>query len=83
MNDAIPLDIYFTSPDIEEWCTLSQLRDNYNIIFKGQGWYQTGDDFALVVERHGKYKIWLWVRLDPRDEMEKILDLNQANTDNS
>ena len=68
---------FFTSPEIEEWVSDAQLRDKYDITFAENGWYQLNDDqdFALVIERHGKYKIWVWIKIDPRDEMEKILDL--------
>lgn len=73
--------IFFSAPEIVEWCNEAQLRDNYGIEFKENGWYVTDndEDHALVIERHGKYRVWVWIRNDPRDEMEKVLDLPLFN----
>lgn len=69
---------FFDVPEFHGWYTLTQLHENFGIKFDGNAWYRNGDDFILVIERMGKYKAWVWVGLDPRDNMEKVLDLMEA-----
>lgn len=78
----MPIEIFFDAPDYAEWCTDAQLREKYDIKFEESGWYiLKNGDHILVIERNGKYKVWVWVDLDPRDEMEKLMDLPSFRTD--
>ncbi len=71
-----PLNMFFTAPEYQEWCTESQLKEKYDVTFQESGWYELkNSDFLLIIERHGKYKVFLWVGVDPMEEMEKVLDL--------
>ena len=74
------MEIYFTPPEISEWCTANQLREIYNVSYKGDGWYTLENgDYALIINRHGKSKIHVWIKEDPRDTFEKVLDLPTFN----
>lgn len=68
--------VFFDAPEFSSWYTDSTLKENFDISFKENGWYVLeNNDTLLVIERLGRYKVWAWVKTDPRDELEKVLDL--------
>lgn len=74
--------LFFVPPEYAEWRTESQIKEQYEIDFKGSGWYELkNDDVLLIIERHSRLKIFLWIGIDPREEIEKLLDLPTFNND--
>lgn len=71
---------FFPSPEFTQWYSESQLLDHFGIRFKESGWYELSNgDVILVIERLGKYRAWTWLKTDPREEIEKCLDLSKFN----
>ena len=69
------MEIFFEEPEFTGWYSDSALNSNFDVRFVGDGWYSKGSDTLLIIERLGKYKVWVWVNTDPREEFEKVLDL--------
>ncbi len=66
----------FTAPEFAEWRSERDMKEIYGISNPRTCWFELANgDFLLCIERHGKYKVWLFVGDDPRDEMEKLLDV--------
>jgi hypothetical protein len=68
--------VFFDGPEFSQWYSESQLKENFKVSFEESGWYEVPNgDWLLIIERHGKYKVWVWIGTNPLEEMEKVLDL--------
>ena len=70
--------VWFPEYEYSEWLTRSTLTEKYDITFTKSGWYRVNrNDWALIVERHGRLKLTLWIGIDPRDDFDKVLGLSE------
>lgn len=70
------MEYFYHPPEFVEWMNEETLNERFSTKFVESGWYELPNgDYLLILERYGKLKVTLWVGFDPREEIEKLLDL--------